>query len=545
MSETQMPESVRRAQGSAFSKGLGWLPSALAWVALLGVAWWGHHTGWSAPSFAALFGSGVAGSEDWCAEHGVPASRCIACHPELAGESAADWCKEHGVPESKCTVCHPEILKTGVANDWCPEHQVPESCCTICHPELARRGEVAAGESEPTVTGLEPAPVHLPTPGRDPKTCQKHALKVQFASTAALAKAGVELGQVVERPMAESIAVPAEVDYDRARYGKAIARTAGIARYVGKQPGATVAQGELLAVVEAAEVGRAKSELLAAFAAQATAATTLQRLERAVAAGTRTEAERLQAEAAARAAAIRLYDAQQALLALGLPLPEGAPTPATVARLGLAEPVLTADQASANLLPVRAPLAGVIVARELVAGEAISAGQALFTIADTRWLAVMMDVGPASARRIALGAHVVFRPQSARDAAVEGTVDWIATAVDERTRTLRMRALVDNADGALPANSFGTAQVVIRPTARAIAVPNAAVQWEGCCQIVFVRLADTVFQPRKVRLGARDAAYTEVQVGLLPGEVVATVGSSVLTAAILKSNLGAGCCGDH
>ena len=44
-----------------------------------------------------------------------------------------------------------------------------------------------------------------------------------------------------------------------------------------------------------------------------------------------------------------------------------------------------------------------------------------------------------------------------------------------------------------------------------------------------------------MRLGAKDAAYTEVLGGVLPGEIVATTGSHVLKSEILRSSLGAGC----
>jgi cobalt-zinc-cadmium efflux system membrane fusion protein len=527
------------------------LPTALAWATLVAVAWWGHHSGWKAPSFASLFGGRSQAADDWCNAHGVPLSRCLACHPELSGADPADWCKEHGVPESKCTVCHPELLKTGVADDWCKEHGVPESCCTICHPEIAHRGDAAPADDGPEVAADETATAPAPTPGKDPRTCQKHALKVQFASVAAIDKAGVRLGVVTERRMAESIPAPASVEYDRAHYANVVARAAGIARFVDRPPGASVAAGDLLAVVDAAEVGRAKSELLAADGADRAAQAALLRIARSVELGTRSEAEGKEAAASAAAAAVRLYDARQALLALGLPLPDGPVSPASVARLGLTEAVLDgpadrrSDWQSANLLPVRAPIDGVVVARDVVAGEAVAAGTPLFAIADTRRLAVRIDLPEASAGRAAPGARVLFRPQSSPDAAYAGAIDWIATALDEHTRTLQMRALVDNADGALRVHAFGTAQVVIRPAATVIAVPNAAVQWEGCCHVVFVRIADTVFQPRKVRLGTRDAACTEILVGVLPGEVVATTGSGVLTAAIQASNLGAGCCGDH
>jgi cobalt-zinc-cadmium efflux system membrane fusion protein len=110
------------------------------------------------------------------------------------------------------------------------------------------------------------------------------------------------------------------------------------------------------------------------------------------------------------------------------------------------------------------------------------------------------------------------------------------------TRTVQVRVDVPNPDGSLRAHSFGRAQIVLRTSPRAIAVPNEALQWEGCCHIVFVRLADEIFQTRKVRLGAKDQAYTEVLGGVLPGEVVVTAGSHVLKSEILKSKLGAGCC---
>ena len=524
------------------------LPTVLVLLALLAVGLWGHHTGWEAPKFSSLFGGPPPASEDWCVEHGVPESQCIACHPELAGESAADWCKEHGVPESKCTICHPEILATGVAADWCKEHGVPESCCTICHPEIARKGELPVDESAPIVAlANDAAPPGPPRPGKDPATCQKHALKVQFASKEAVDKVGVQLDKVIERPMAEGVAVPAHVDYDRTHFAKVVSRVAGTARYLGKELGATVEAGEVLGLIDAVDMGRAKADLLQAFASHEAAVANEKRLELAVAGGFGKDTDRIHASAAAREAEVRLFNARQAVLNLGVPLPDGAPTPESVAGLGIPEAVLAAlppTGRSANLLPIRAPLGGVVVTRDVVTDESVDTARVLFEIADTRRMWIMMDVPQSLASRVALGARILFRPDHARGELVSGTVDWISTAVDDLTRTLKVRATVDNADGALRANTFGKAQIVIRPTAKAIAVPNAAVQWEGCCHVVFVRLADTVFQTRKVRIGASDAAYTEVLAGLLPGEIVVTTASHVLTSAILKSNLGAGCCDD-
>jgi len=67
------------------------------------------------------------------------------------------------------------------------------------------------------------------------------------------------------------------------------------------------------------------------------------------------------------------------------------------------------------------------------------------------------------------------------------------------------------------------------------------------CHVVFVRdkawfhaASSKLFHTRSVRPGAKTDDYTEIIAGVLPGEVVATLGSDVLRAQLLKNNLGAG-----
>lgn len=548
----EQPTVTRWRLGSAIASGL---PTALVLASVAAVGLWGHHTGWKAPKFSELLGQhSEVEEEDWCAEHNVPDSQCIACHPELVGESAEDWCKEHGVAESKCAVCHPEILKTGVAGDWCVEHGVPESGCTICHPEIARKGAAVPSDTGAVVSeGTDAAEVGpngaSASSGvrRDPKTCQKHALKVQFASPEAIEKAGVELGNVVERAMTDSIIVNGELDYDRTRFAKLSSRASGAVWSVEVEPGARVRAGDVLALVDSPEVGRAKTEYLQAAASLAVATKNLARVRSSAEAGFRTEAERLEAEATSSLEQSRLFHARQTLASLGLPTIDGEPTEASLAFLGVPEALVASlgkDEASASLVPIFAPFDGTVIALDLVRGEVVDPERVLFEVADTSRMWVTMDVPQADAYRIVLGQTVTFQPDGARDESVTGEVAWISTAVDEMTRTLKVRADLENSSGALRAHSFGRARIFVRTTPNAVAVPNEAIQWEGCCYVVFVRISETIFQTRKVRLGARDPAYTEVVVGLVPAEVVATTGSHVLKSELLKSSLGAGCTDD-
>lgn len=561
---------------------LGHVPTVLVFAGLIALAWWGHHTGWQIPKFSEVAGASETEGgekEDWCTEHSVPDSQCIACHPELAGGNPADWCKEHAVPESKCSVCHPEILTKGVAGDWCREHGVPESGCTICHEEIAARGEAPASDVGATVLPAEGedanAPTTAPSPGagtaraepdlttarpladaragKDPKTCQTHARRVQFATPESIQKAGVKLAAVVEKPIAATLDAPAETDFDRTRFAEISSPVAGRAWRVEQEVGARVKKGDVLALVDSAEVGKAKAQLLSAGAALELKAKTIKRIRASAEKGFRTDAELQEADAAVKEAKIHLFNAQQALANLGLTGGATAadlgtsPEPQAVRLLGLPESVtktLDAKLTTANLLPITAPFDGVVVERKIVAGETVDPTKPLFAIADTSRLWVTMDLAVDNVSRVKVGQEVVFRADVARDQQVRGKVTWVSSAVDDETRTFRVRADVENEGRQLLARTFGAAQVLIRENPNAIAIPNDAIQWEGCCYVAFVRLSDTIFQTRKLRIGAEFNGYTEVLVGVLPGEVVATVGSNVLKSEILKANLGAGCTDD-
>lgn len=496
-------------------------PALIVLLALGGLGLYGHRTGWKIPRWSTYaHDHGARQHEDWCETHNVPESKCLACHPELAGEDPNDWCKDHGVPESKCTVCHPELLKKGQASDWCSEHGVPESQCTLCHPHLAVKGKVSPPPLGATVTA---------EPSDESKACQLHRAKIQFASAKSVHKAGIKLEPVVERPMIATVDASAELDYDPTRLARIAPRVPGLIDSIAKRVGDRVKKGELLALVDSAEVGRAKADLLQALAQLDLRAKTAKRIASSRESGLRTEVELQEAEAALREAKIRVFNGKQALANLGV-----------VSDLD----ALSAldDKALSNLLPLTAPLDGVVLEQHGVAGEAVEAGRALFVVADTNQLWVNASLKLEDASLVALGQRVSFVVDGEVADAVSGSVSWISTELDEPTRTVRVRAEVSNTEGTLRAHAFGRARIVTREAPTAVAVPDAAIQWEGCCHVVFVRLTDEVFLTRKVRLGARHGGFTEVKVGVLPGEVVATEGSHVLKSELLKSRLGAGCC---
>jgi len=517
------------------------IPGLLTLLVLVGLGYWGHHHNWRLPAFGQFFGHpGTEHDEDWCAEHGVPESKCIRCRPALVGADPADWCSEHGVPESNCTICRPGLIAGGEpAAAGRATKAADGDCGGEDHDHEAHAH--ASRSTSPLSSAV----------GKDPATCQTHAQYVQLASVATLEKAGVRLAPVSRRPMREVLEANAEVDYDRTRLAQVASRAAGVVYRVEKEVGQRVRQGELLALIDAAEVGKLKAELLQSAARRQMRMQSLERARRLHASRIGTDADLQEAEVALREAEVDAFVTRQALVNLGFILPpdpaDGALDPQTLLYLGLPETLRTewaAGATSANLLPLQAPLDGEVVRREAVAGELADPTRTLFVIADVSGMWLMIDLPQAQAARVALGQPVRFVPDGAAELEASGAVSWISTAVDRQTRTVKVRARVDNPAGRLRAGMFGRALITVGESPDAIVVPDEAVQWEGCCHVVFVRAGEDIFRPRKVQPGARGDGFTEVLVGVLPDEIVATAGSHVLKSELLKGNLGPGCGGD-
>ena len=356
-------------------------------------------------------------------------------------------------------------------------------------------------------------------------------------------------------PVVEAVSGPGEVIFDQTRVAHLSSRVPGSVWRVFKHLGDPVSAGEVVALVEAAEVGKAKAELLHAFALQELREKSIARLSSAGAAVSPVRIE--EGESALREAQIRLSAARQALVNLGLPLDtadlkklSAEQLEAKLHFLGLPATVtksLDPRTTTSNLFPVVAPFDGVIVTQHCVAGEVVDLARILFEVVDPRHLWVTVDLKGEDVRQVRNGTPVRFRPDSGSPELL-GTIAWISPQADLKTRTVKVRADVPDPTGAYRANTFGTGRVILREEPRVLTVPSDAVQWEGCCHVVFVRDKDylkagspKVFHVRKVRIGAKDTANVEIAVGLLPGEVIVTKGSGLLLTELKRNDLGEGC----
>jgi cobalt-zinc-cadmium efflux system membrane fusion protein len=104
-------------------------------------------------------------------------------------------------------------------------------------------------------------------------------------------------------------------------------------------------------------------------------------------------------------------------------------------------------------------------------------------------------------------------------------VIYIAPTIDPNTHRLTVRAVIDNADGALKPEMFATFRILTSEGAQAPAVPASAVVYEGDTAHVWVLQSADALAIRPIRAGRDNEGFVEVLDGLKPGERVVTRGS--------------------
>lgn len=415
----------------------------------------------------------------------------------------------------------------------------------------SQHGEVTA-EPGHTVAATEKSAGEVRTSSESTPIDPASLPLIEFASNAAISKSGITAGRVEERRMDEFVTANGTVSYDETGLAQLSCRVSGIVWRVDKQLGDTVKKGDILAIFDANEVGRAKAEFLEADVKSDLAVETLDRLKLA---GEAIPLKTLrEAEAEVRVTRVRRFNAQQALLNLGLPISMQTMTSLSDRELaeqlhflGLPADVtssLNPDTASANLIPLISPLDGMVIHRDIVTGEVVEPTQVQFIVADVRRMWLILNVRKEDATGLEVGQSVFFS-STGLPGEVESKLSWIATETDKRTRSVQVRAEVENpilGDSSgkdagkwmFRANMYGSARIRVRQRPYALAVPNSAVQWDGTRHLVFSPQSDgKSFRAYPVQLGVIQDGYTEIRSGVTLGQPIVATGSYLLKSELL------------
>ncbi|RTM14605.1 MAG: efflux RND transporter periplasmic adaptor subunit [Bradyrhizobiaceae bacterium] len=334
--------------------------------------------------------------------------------------------------------------------------------------------------------------------------------------------AEIEQRQVGPASIARRLTVPGTIVPDAGRVAHVAVKLSGTVAELRKNIGDDVAKDEVLAVVESREVADAKSEYLAAGLSNELQQDLTARDKSLWDGRAVPEQQYIKSRNAAAQTVMRFGIARQKLLALGVREDEIAALP-------------QAPDASLRSQNVRAPISGRVAERKVELGTAVGRDNLeteLFVIVDLGRVWIDLSVSSADLPAVREGQAVNVETRGRPEAGTAKIV-FVSPLLDKDTRTARVVAAIDNADGRWRPGSFVTAAIAIEEHAAPVVAPFTAVQSVRGRKAVFVRTKDG-FEKRDVVLGQRDGHSVEIVSGLAAGETIAVSNTFSLKAELSK-----------
>lgn len=189
-------------------------------------------------------------------------------------------------------------------------------------------------------------------------------------------------------------------------------------------------------------------------------------------------------------------------------------------------------------LPVTSPVDGVVLEVHVQEQEWVQPYAPLLVVGDPARIELELQLAPDQARSVAVGDPVEFAPVGRSDERGRATVITRVPQIDPATRTIRIRARIDEDVASCFPGAFVEATVSHGAVRRSLVVPRSAVISVGGGDVVFVASGADEFTVRPVKLGQRDGDRYEVVEGLAAGEKIAVAGVFLIKSSLVKGEGG-------
>lgn len=363
------------------------------------------------------------------------------------------------------------------------------------------------------------------------RSMSSDALSSSIAFSAAQVQhGGVKWGAVTMGSASGSAIVPGEVTPNEDRTARLGAPARGRVLTVPIRPGDRVTRGQALVTMQSPDVGIAQSEI-----SKAEAELVSRRAEARYAASARGRAERLLG-----LKAIPRQDYERSVADDEHARSSLAQAEAELRRARATGEQLSAGGDASGEVVIRAPLAGVVLARTAIPGAVVDAGAPLIVVTDPTSLWLSINAPEQMAALFHRGGQLRFTVPAYAIDTFTARVDAVAAGLDPETRTLSVRATIAN-NGKLKSQMLANVLVEGAGTVVAAFVPEDAVQLLQGKPNVFLARPDrsggAQFERREVVLGSRAGGRVSVLRGLVAGDVVVIGGAFAVKAAFQKGTM--------
>ncbi|QWR77415.1 efflux RND transporter periplasmic adaptor subunit [Candidatus Magnetomonas plexicatena] len=207
-------------------------------------------------------------------------------------------------------------------------------------------------------------------------------------------------------------------------------------------------------------------------------------------------------------------------------------------RKAIAEAELERMAAASDLAKIKltktkpaSPITGAVELKKVSAGDFVRYGSPMFSIIQTSKLKLYFNVAERNSATIKPGNDVEFSVDAVPSKKFTAKITMVYPALDDKTRMLKLEAVVDNSDGTLKAGYFAKVTLYAASSSDVLAVPSTSLIHEGEKSKVFVIEGNTAKQ-RQVSTGQsfnlEGVDLTVVYDGIKAGEQVVTVGQQAL-----------------
>jgi multidrug efflux pump subunit AcrA (membrane-fusion protein) len=193
-------------------------------------------------------------------------------------------------------------------------------------------------------------------------------------------------------------------------------------------------------------------------------------------------------------------------------------------------------------LTLHAPVSGVVIEKPVVRGQAVQAGQTLYTIADLSEVWVEAELREQDAGSVREGSPATVELNSFPGRPLQGRVEYVYPTLENESRTLKARIAIPNPDGRIKPGMYATVRFST-PSRATLTVPSTAVVYTGERAVVFVDMGGGRIMPNEVEVGSVAGDQTEILAGIEPGQRVVTSAQYILDsesnmAEVMKSMMG-------
>ena len=173
---------------------------------------------------------------------------------------------------------------------------------------------------------------------------------------------------------------------------------------------------------------------------------------------------------------------------------------------------------------LRAPFSGVVGYRRVSPGQFIQQGETITTLVDSNPIKANFQVPERFLGELRINQEINITVPAYPTEKFSGNVYFIAPEVAQETRTVLVRATIDNTSERLKPGMFGNLELVLRVKEKALVIPESALITQGNKIQVMVVGSDNTVQVNYVNTGLRLEGEVEITDGLNIGERVITEG---------------------